>query len=237
LAELLTSDVLGELLGLLAHDLRNPLSALHSNVGYLGSLSEGYDDDAKEAIADALLSCDGLRTIIDSVEILSHVLTGTTGFDPIGFGLGPLIQEAVTGTRALAKSHEVELEASEASGATSARVIAHRDMAYRALTGLIRNSVQHAPPGSVVRVWLEEDPKACKVLVSDDGTPLNEQIIETAFTAVGQITSKSLRGGRYSRGLGLYCAKVCAQFAGTEARFRPDPAGVNTFEFMLPRDL
>src|SRR5690606_3048732 len=80
LAEPLTAEVLGELLGLLAHDLRNPLSALHSNVGYLGSLSERYDDDAKEAIADALLSCDSLRTVIDSVEILSHVLTGTTGF-------------------------------------------------------------------------------------------------------------------------------------------------------------
>ena len=236
MAEALTSDVLGELLGLLAHDLRNPLSALHSNVGYLGSLSESYDEDAKEAIADALLSCDGLRIIIDSVEILSHVLTGTTGFERLGFGLGALLQEAASGTRALAKSHEVELETSKACGETSARVLANRDMAYRALTGLIRNSIQHAPPGSIVRVSLEEDPTTCKVVVSDDGTPLNAQIIETAFTAVGQITSKSLRGGRYSRGLGLYCAKVCAELAGADARFRPDAAGVNTFELTLTRD-
>lgn len=236
MAEPLTSDVLGELLGLLAHDLRNPLSALHSNVGYLGSLSQDYDEDAKEAIADALLSCDGLRTIIDSVEILSHVLTGATGFERASFGLGSLIQEAVSGTRALAKSHEVELETSDACSTTTARVFAHRDMAQRALSGLIRNSIQHAPPGSVVRVSLEEDPRACRVLVSDDGTPLNEQITETAFTAVGQITSKSLRGGRYSRGLGLYCAKVCAELASADARFRPDEAGVNTFELSLTRD-
>ncbi|HEY6728810.1 MAG TPA: HAMP domain-containing sensor histidine kinase [Polyangiaceae bacterium] len=235
MAEPLTSDVLGELLGLLAHDLRNPLSALHSNVGYLGSLSDSYDEDAKEAIADALLSCDGLRTVIDSVEILSHVLTGTTGFDRAGFGLGALIQEAASGTRPLAKSHEVELETSESCSTTNARVVAHRDMSYRALTGLIRNSIQHAPPGSIVQVSLEEDPQACRVLVSDDGTPLNQQIIETAFTAVGQITSKSLRGGRYSRGLGLYCAKVCAELAGTDASFRAD-APTNTFVFSAPRD-
>src|SRR6186713_3605789 len=90
--ETLAAALLGELLGLLAHDLRNPLSALHSNVGYLGSLSDKYDDDAREAIADALLSCDGLRIIIDSVEILSHVLTEATGFDPAAFGLSALIQ-------------------------------------------------------------------------------------------------------------------------------------------------
>lgn len=237
MAEPLTAEVLGELLGLLAHDLRNPLSALHSNVGYLGSLSDRYDEDAKEAIADALLSCDGLRTVIDSVEILSHVLTGTTGFDRAGFGLAALLQEAASGTRPLAKSHEVDLDLGEACSKTGARVLAHREMAYRALTGLIRNSVQHAPPGSVVRISLEEDADECRVLVRDDGTPLNEQIIEAAFTAVGQITSKSLRGGRYSRGLGLYCARVCADLAGTGAAFRPDEAGVNTFVFTLPRDL
>ena len=237
MAEPLTSEVLGELLGLLAHDLRNPLSALHSNVGYLGSLSDRYDEDAKEAIADALLSCDGLRTVIDSVEILSHVLTGTTGFDRAGFGLAALLQEAASGTRPLAKSHEVDLELGEACSKTSARVSAHREMAYRALTGLIRNSIQHAPPGSIVRISLEEEASECRVLIRDDGTPLNEQITEAAFTAVGQITSKSLRGGRYSRGLGLYCARVCADLAGTDAAFRPDEAGVNTFVFTLPRDL
>ena len=234
MAETLTHDLLGELLGLLAHDLRNPLSALHSNVGYLGSLSDKYDDDAREAIADALLSCDGLRIIIDSVEILSHVLTGATGFDPAAFGLSALIQEAAAGTRALAASHEVSLETSDACGATNARVFAHREMAFRALTGLIRNSVQHAPVGSVVRVSLEETAASCSVLVSDDGTPLAEQITEAAFTALGQITSKSLRGGRYSRGLGLYCAKVCADLAGTGARFRP--GAVNMFELSLKRD-
>jgi signal transduction histidine kinase len=234
LAETLTNDVLGELLGLLAHDLRNPLSALHSNVGYLGSLSEGYDADAREAIADALLSCDGLRTIIDSVEILSHVLSGVTGFDPTTFGLSALIQEAAVGTRALAASHEVSLETSDACASTNARVFAHREMAYRALTGLIRNSVQHAPVGTVVRVSLEETPASCNVVISDEGTPLAEPITETAFTAVGQITSKSLRGGRYSRGLGLYCAKVCADLAGTNAAFRP--GSLNMFELQLKRE-
>lgn len=234
MAETLPNDVLGELLGLLAHDLRNPLSALHSNVGYLGSLSDRYDADAREAIADALLSCDGLRIIIDSVEILSHVLTGATGFDPAAFGLSALIQEAEVGTRALAASHEVSLETSDACATTTARVFAHREMAFRALTGLIRNSVQHAPVGSVVRVSIEETSGSCNVVVSDDGTPLAEQITEVAFTALGQITSKSLRGGRYSRGLGLYCAKVCADLAGAGARFRP--GNLNMFELCLKRD-
>src|SRR5690606_13210231 len=46
--------LIGELLGLLAHDLRNPLSALHSNLGYLDAVLASRDEEVREAIEDGL---------------------------------------------------------------------------------------------------------------------------------------------------------------------------------------
>ena len=61
-------ELVGELLGLFAHDLRNPLSALQSNASYLES-TPGIDQDSLEAIADLLVACDGLAHIIDNLDV------------------------------------------------------------------------------------------------------------------------------------------------------------------------
>src|SRR6186713_225154 len=64
--ETIESQLIGELLGLLAHDLRNPLSALHSNLGYLDTVLSSHDDEAREAVEDGVVSCDGLSHVIDN---------------------------------------------------------------------------------------------------------------------------------------------------------------------------
>jgi K+-sensing histidine kinase KdpD len=116
------------------------------------------------------------------------------------------------------------------------RVLGHREMASRALLALIRNSVQHAPPGSLVRLSVIETKDTCAIIVTDDGTPLSEQAKESAFTAAGQISTKSIRGGRYSRGLGLYCARVCAEAAGANASFYQEAKPANAFALSLVLD-
>lgn len=236
MADELTPGLLGELLSLLAHDLRNPLSALHSNVGFVGSLIERSDKDAQEAIADALLSCDGLSHIIDNLEVLAHVLTGTNDFDAAPFALATVVNDTLNRTQALAKSHEVELSLDEASLRLHERVTAHREMAGKALAALVRNAVQHAPPGSVVRIDIRVDPDRCHVRIQDEGTALTEEVVDAAFTAAGQISTKGARGGRYSRGLGLYCARVCADAAGAQISAQSSGEGGNVFLLSLDRE-
>ena len=50
--EELSPELVSALLGLFAHDLRNPLSALHSNVSFLGSVVGPQDTEAREALDD-----------------------------------------------------------------------------------------------------------------------------------------------------------------------------------------
>ena len=69
-----TPGTVGSLLALVAHDLRNPLSALHSNVGFLEATLSTKDTDALDALADISASCSSLKHIIDNLELvgLSH---------------------------------------------------------------------------------------------------------------------------------------------------------------------
>src|SRR5262245_13794222 len=74
--ERLATHLIGELIGLLAHDLRNPLSALHSNLGYLEAVLPSDEGEAREAVEDGVVSCDGLSHVIDNVDLLGQILRG-----------------------------------------------------------------------------------------------------------------------------------------------------------------
>lgn len=235
MTEKLPSDLIGELLSLLAHDLRNPLSALHSNVGFVGSMTDPENVDTQEAIADALLSCDSLGHIIDSIEILSHVLTGHEEQAVADFEVSALVQDAVKSCAALATSHEVSLAIEDSVDATACRATANREMAGRALICLVRNAIQHAPPGSTACLSISLADDRCLVFVRDGGPALAEEATEAAFTAAGQISTKGIRGGRYSRGLGLYCARVCAQAAQAEVLVHREATTGNAFKLVLRR--
>ncbi|MBM4364480.1 MAG: HAMP domain-containing histidine kinase, partial [Deltaproteobacteria bacterium] len=110
---------MGELLALVAHDLRNPLSALHSNLGFLRSVLDDADPDAREAIDDGLVSCDGLAQIIDNLDLLAGALREPGRVPEAGsfVDVGALLDEVVHVTRAMAGSHGVELRAERAAGA------------------------------------------------------------------------------------------------------------------------
>ncbi len=235
-AESIESQLIGELLGLLAHDLRNPLSALHSNLGYLDTVLSSQDEEAREAVEDGVVSCDGLSHVIDNVDLLGQVLRGGLRVHKSPSPAAALIAGAVERCQAAARSHGLTLELDAKARQLHAAVDVGRDLATRALTNLIRNSIQHAPPSSAVTVTASAEGKAVYVQVRDSGTTLTDEIRESAFTAEGQVAAKARAHSRYSRGMGLYCARLAASLCGAEIQvLNGGPGGGNTFQLILPR--
>jgi signal transduction histidine kinase len=234
-AERLELTVLGELLGLLAHDLRNPLSALHSNLDFLRTRVPEGDADALEAVDDGLVSCDGIAHILDNVDLLAQELRGVPRADGPPVDLGALVLDVVASSRAMAGSHGVELATTPASPGLFF-AFGSRDLLSRALANLLRNSIQHAAAGTTISVSVRLMPQEVVVQVHDTGVPLPSAVRSSAFTAAGQIASKSVPNGRYGRGLGLYCASLAALSAHASVRAVELPPGTgNLFELVVPR--
>lgn len=238
MAEELDPSIVADLLGLIAHDLRNPLSALQSNVSFVSTMVGSEDEDACEAISDALVSCDGLQRIIDNIELLAMRIRGARELDQFPVALGALLDEVAARSQATARSHGVELNVAPRERSGGDQVPAHREMLARALSNLIHNSIQHAPPGSVVRLSVRSDGDRIVAVVEDDGPALAEELSKLAFTAPGQLASKGLVHGRYSRGIGLFSAAVAATAAGAFVRTVAGPNGQgNMFELTISRKL
>jgi signal transduction histidine kinase len=226
----LQDEVLAALLALLVHDLRNPLSALHSNIDFVGSCAPGMEDpELRGALDDALASCDALGGIIDNIEMLSQALSRVQHAkrpEPLAAALRAVIQRY----QAAAQSHGVTLELLPYAR-QDLLVTAHRGMLERAIGNLIKNAIQHAPSGSAVRVAVEDDAGKCRIEVRDAGRALDEAARAHAFSAEGQLASKTT--GRYSRGLGLLCARLAADASGAELTARASEDGTSVLALSL----
>ncbi len=220
--EELSSELVSALLGLFAHDLRNPLSALHSNVSFLGSVVGTADTEAQEALEDVAASSDALGHITDNLELFALALDGAKRREAHEFPLREVLREAAQKSRRFAESYRVSLEV-DAESATDMRGFANRDMLLRALSNLIRNAIQHAGESGKVTVRAARSGQELVVGVTDSGVPLSKDMIEQAFTAEGQLSTKNISGGRYSRGLGLYAARIAAGVAGASVRRAQEP--------------
>lgn len=215
---IIDSGALGSLLALIAHDLRNPLSALNSNVGFLESTPDLPDTEAKEALADVSASCSSLKHIIDNLELVGLSVQET----PISLERSPLslweaVFEVLEGLQPIAASYGARTEFT-AQRAGAPRVLVHRDMMSRALGNLIFNSIQNGGTSQPVVVSISTADGEGVVRITDGGPVMSDALRVTAFTAEGQLTCKGDPRGRYSRGLGLYAASVAATLAGARAR-------------------
>ena len=215
--EPLQPELTGQLIALVAHDLRNPLSALQSNVSFVASSSNISDPERQEALDDAGISCEALAHIIDNLDVVSQYLLGKRQASRIRISASGVISEVVGRFERLARSHGGRLSIPRELLGNDIYVRSNREMLSRALGNLVSNSIQYGG-GGAIRIDVRIESANCLFSISDCGTPVVNDLRQSVFTATGQITAKSKGGGRYSRGLGLLAAAIAAEAAGAQVQ-------------------
>jgi K+-sensing histidine kinase KdpD len=211
----LDASVLAQALELLAHDLRNPLSALHSNLGYLKNVAPGErdSDDVEEAIADGVASCEGLSHIIANLGVFAQLVRGGSARSAPPAKASGFVQAAVAKASGVAQSFGTDVEVDISEGARGLSLNASGELLPIALANLVLNSIQCSPRRSRVLIRVEGAAEGREVVVSflDGGPPLEAP---DALELRGHLASKTKPGGRYNRWLGLYVAGIAARAMG-----------------------
>jgi signal transduction histidine kinase len=212
---------IAEVLVLLAHDLKNPLAAILTNLGFVrgfvGELEGGGEvDDAREAVSDAALACEALQRFVGNLELVARDLGAKTrdASRPSGEELPPLdlaaiADEVLDRQRASAESRNLSLFLSGGGWARG-----DRDLAVRAVDNLVANALQHAPARTRISVEVSTTDEEALITVIDQGLAVPERMREDAVTRSGQSRAKGVPEARYGRGLGLFAAAIAARAAG-----------------------
>lgn len=215
---------MAETLSLLAHDLKNPLAAVLTNLGFVRGFVDALDPtvppdeaeltDVREAMLDAKLACEALQRFIGNLEVVSRDLGGgRASFPPDAHPLDvlALADEAIARHQLAATARRLELAVVN-EGPCWAR--GDRDSMLRAADNLIANAVQYAPAGSTILIEVRCTPTEVTFTVIDSGVVVPERLRDDAVTREGQSRAKGSAEARYGRGLALYAASTSARIGG-----------------------
>lgn len=226
------------LLGMAAHDLRNPLAAILNRSELIQSLI-AREDSASVGMAKALESC---NIIISTTERMERLIASTLSrakaetaaivLDSQEFPVNKTIEVAIALNHAAAERKSIAINFENPEMIIT---IGDEDRIVEALDNLIRNAIKYSFPGQKVSVGARINPASLDVFVSDEGQGLTGEDCERAFQQFQRLSAKPT-AGEPSTGLGLAIVKTIAEAHGGKATVLSAGKGMGaTFTLSLPR--
>ncbi len=195
---------MGDVLGLLVHDLRNPAATITANVDFLQEV-ELADTDSIEALEDVKLAVGELRRGLDMLAWISRWLTGHVPLEAANGDAGMFVERLERANTAVPVT--IEIARDDQLYAQGAQV------AVEVVDLLLHNTRANvAEPSATVRVY--QDDEWVVIEVEDAGEAIAPELRDKAFTLEGQKALKGRLDGRYSRFVGLFAAAVVLDGVG-----------------------
>ena len=200
----INADQMGDVLGLLVHDLRNPAATITANVDFLQEV-ELADTDSVEALEDVKLAVGELRRGLDMLAWISRWLTGHVPLEAANGDAGMFVERLERANTAVPVT--IEIVRDDQLYAQGAQV------AVEVVDLLLHNTRANvAEPSATVRVY--QDGEWVVIEVEDAGEAIAPELRDKAFTLEGQKALKGRLDGRYSRFVGLFAAAVVLDGVG-----------------------
>lgn len=220
------------LLGVAAHDLRNPLSVIRAYSELLSDGVLGELNDKQQAIMQHLLSSsDYMASLVNDLLDYAAIESGRLQLRPQRLELEGLVREAVSLERSSAerKGSRVLLQIEDELPPLELDPFKIQQV----LHNLVSNAVKYSPPGAIttVRLWREGD--RVHMAVTDRGPGLSEQEQARIFEPFGRASARPT-AGETSTGLGLAIASRIVRAHGGTLEVDSVPGAGATFTVRLP---
>lgn len=220
-----------ELLAILSHELRTPMTAI---LGWARLLRERQFDS--DTMARALETIErNAKTQVQMIEDLlelSRIITGKIHLDLRLAELAPVIQAAIEAARPAADAKAIQLECQLDPQPNS--VLGDPDRLQHVIGKLLSNAIKFTSEGGRIQVRLERVGSHARITVSDTGQGIEADLLPKIFDRLRQAGSTNLRphGGL---GLGLTIARHLVELHGGTIGAESAGAGQgSTFTVKLP---
>ncbi len=197
-------------LGMAAHDLRNPTSAISHAANKLKSLNL-EEKTAQRALDIIQRSCDAMQVLLNDLLDISAIETGKLVLKKQPLNLCALVKERV-------EHHEID---SKKKGITLSQLLPDSAMAdvdairiSQVIDNLLSNAIKYSPADTEIQVQLEKHKDTFRLSVIDQGPGIEDKDVDMLFTAFNRLGHRTT-GGESSHGLGLaICSKIIRAHGG-----------------------
>jgi signal transduction histidine kinase len=216
-------------MGVLAHDLRNPLNAI---VVSAERLARSEDMPETATTAGAMIQR-AARRMTEMIETLLTFTSARFTGKPFSLARVPgdlhvIARELVGELRAAWPRRTIELESTgDANGAWDGTRIAE------AISNLVTNALYYGDPAAPVRIAIDGESQDVVVRVHNEGAPIPESLFPVLFEPFKRGTTG--RTSPHGLGLGLYVVDQIVKAHGGSVDVQSTAKDGTTFTIRIPR--
>jgi signal transduction histidine kinase len=214
-------------LGMIGHDLRNPLQAIQASSRYLSSLNAGEDISRVAGVLTG--SGAAMRALLDDLVDFNRTKLGmgleVTLSDAC---MHALCEEEIAGFRASHPQRRIELFA---NGNTRGRL--DRKRTRQMIGNLVSNALTHGAQDAPVKVSVHGEDGHVGVEVSNTGPVIDQAELAWVFEPLVRHRTRARRGADDGLGLGLFIVHAIVEAHGGTIEVRSDTTAT-VFSVRLP---
>ena len=217
-----------EFLGLVSHELREPLAAIKGSAATLQEDAAKLDPaEMREFFRIIGEQANHMRGLIGDLLDTGRIESGTLSVAPEPSELSDLVEQARSTFLGAGGRHAVLVDLP----AGLPLVMADRRRIVQVLNNLLANAARHAPESSPIRVAAAQEEASVAVSVSDEGPGVAPERLPHLFRR----RAGAGEGPAAGHGLGLAICKGLVEAHGGRIRARSDGPGRGaTFTFTVP---
>jgi PAS domain S-box-containing protein len=205
------------MLGVLSHDLRNPLGVVLTSAGLLERQLSGTDNaKPREAVRRIIKNAHTIERMVR--DLLDYTRTRQGRGLPMvvrDVDLLQLCQQVIDGLQVLHPGRALQ-----ASGEGSLIVPLDPDRAAQVVANLMTNAILYSPADSTVELALRDGGDSVVLEVTNHGAPIPAEVLPRLFEAFQRGVSDDRRSK--GLGLGLYIAQQIVEAHGGSISARSD---------------
>jgi signal transduction histidine kinase len=219
-----------ELMGIVAHDLKNPISAVRglADLMYTGIAESEQVEEISGAIVK---TADRMLELVKNLLDVNQLESGGMKFLRNEFDIAPLVESAVWQYQTQARAKNITLHYS--TEATSSLVIADEQAVMEILDNILSNAVKYSPHGKNVFVRVKTIVHTVRVEVQDEGQGISEDDMKKLFGKFARLSARPT-GGEHSTGLGLSIVKKMVEAMNGKVWCESEVGKGATFMVELP---
>ncbi len=217
-----------DILAVVAHDLRDPLSVIQMSANLLKDMGQERRSENQHWLEMILRLSGQMNGLIADLLDLSSIESGSFSVSVKEESLSSFIRDSITLLEPLAREKEIRLTSRVPDELATVRIDSKQVL--RVLSNLVGNAIKFTPPGGSVTLRAELDGDTVRMAIKDTGPGIATAQLDHIFDQYWQGRSGDSRGV----GLGLAIARGIVEAHGGRIWAESQEGHGTTIWFELP---
>lgn len=217
------------LMGILAHDLKNPLQSILSSL----KLMQAEKDDAvfrEEMAKNIRQQSNRMLNLINRLLDYKAIESGSIPLNITSFNSSELSAKLIKNARIHAVKKDIEIISHCACEGIDLKT--DMEILYQVLENLLSNSIKFSPHGSHIYIRCYKRGEHNMFEIKDEGPGFSENDMKKLYSNFAKLSAKPT-GNEHSTGLGLSIVKKLCDLLGAEVTLDSQPQKGSKFTIKL----